>query len=208
MAINSLELARVVGILQGDILQVVDRQTYQGIDVLNVYYYRYILVAPAVDPIYDSFKDAFVNTVISAVKRIQITSLTHVSLDIRNLTNGIDVKSYAINVAGQATTTAGIATPSFLSAGFILRRETGLTRNGYKRIAGIPDSLVDGNTFVMPAADKTAIETALAADLNIGVVTSFEPVIYRKGTASVPGLYNSIGQAQYVGLGTQNSRKS
>lgn len=190
-----------------DVLQVIDFQTYLGRQILNVYYYRYIIITPAVDPVYDSFYAAFKAAVLDNVKLIQLTSLTHTTVQVTNVTNGVDIRSYTVNETGNITSGSGNNLPSFVSAGFIYRRSSLTTRNGYKRIGGLSESFMDGNTFTFPTGAQTAIQNGMALTLQLGLLDAFEPVIYRPATLVDPAVVNSVGVVQFTQVGTQNTRK-
>lgn len=200
-----------MAVADGDLIQIVDFQTYLGQDVLNVYYYRFVVLTGATFAIYSSLADWFQDNVIAAVVAIQNAQLVHNSIEIRNLSNGIDIFTKNIAVAGEDGAGGADAATSFLSVGFKLVRESLVTRNGYKRFAGINEENTSENQFFFPAGAQSAIELVLAGDVVIGLVTSFVPIIVKRPIGSPPVaayLYSDIGSAEYAGhLGTQNTRK-
>lgn len=194
----------------GDLIQVVDNQSYLGQQVLNVYYYRVTNVLGLADGYLEGFSNWFDDTVVEAVRNVQIDTLLHLSREWRNLTNGTDLFTETTVISGQMSLPDSNNSPSYVSAGFMLQRESLLTRNGYKRFAGIPDTMIDGNTWTQPLTEVEAIEAALAADIVISLVTAAEPVIVKRPIV-VPVssyVYSSVGSAQFRGLGTQNTRKA
>lgn len=195
---------------QGDLIQVVDNQLYLGQQVLNVYYYRYIPVAPSVSDYLSALNDVFKNVVLTPVRAMQTIYLEHVSREWKNLSNGVDLFVDGTVLAGTRTGDSSEQEPSFVSAGFILRRESLVTRNGYKRIAGLLSEDINGNSWVGGSTITGNIETALASDLNLGIVPALEPIIVKRPI--VPPvesyLYASIGSASFRGVGTQNTRKA
>jgi len=183
---------------------------YLGQQVLNVYYYRVNGVTPLADPYLEAMSNWFETTVLPAVIAIQSDALSHVSREWRNLTNGADLYTNTSVVPGGISTPSAGNSPSYVSAGFILRRESLVTRNGYKRFAGIPESQIMGNTWVQSPTEIAALEEALASDIFVSLVTIAEPVIVKRPIV-VPVTeydYASIGSAQFRGLGTQNTRKA
>lgn len=194
----------------GDLIQVVDNQLYLAQQVLNVYYYRITSITPLADPYLPTLSDWFEDNVIPAVCDIQADALIHVSREWRNLTNGTDLYTVTEAVPGsQATPTASL-TPSYVSAGFMLQRESLVTRNGYKRFAGIPEHQITGNTWLEDSGVRTALASALASDITVGLATVAEPVIVKR-PIDVPVAeyeYSSIGSAVFRSLGTQNTRKA
>lgn len=194
----------------GDLIQLVDNQSYLGQQVLNVYYYRVTAVLGIADPYLEQLNAWWEDTVLAAVLKVQVDALTHNSREWRNLSNNTDLFSANDVIPGEVSVSDAVSMPSFASLGFLLRRESLVTRNGYKRFAGLPDDAVSGNTWTGSVGDLTGIEVALASDLQIGLVAVAEPVIVKRPiTAPVASYdYASIGSAQFRGIGTQNSRKA
>jgi len=200
-----------VAAVLGDLLKVVDVQTYLGQEVLNIYWYRVTSVTGFLDEGYEAIADWFEDNVIVPVTQIQASALTHTAIRLYNMSNGIDFYEKPIDVDGAQTAAAITLLPSYVSIGFKLVRESLVTRNGYKRIGGLFDGQVDGNNFNIDAAARTDIEEAMAADIVLGVVTTAEPVIVKHPIGSAPiasYLYSSIGSAQMTRVGTQNTRKA
>ena len=194
----------------GDLIQLVDNQLYLGQQVLNVYYYRVTAVAGLADGYLSDLNDYWEPNVLDQVLNIQSDSLDHVSREWRNLTNGADLFVDGSVIPGALAESDASDTPSYVSAGFLLHRESLVTRNGYKRFAGITEAQITGNTYIGNMTHIGLIETALAGDLNIGVIAVAEPVIVKR-PISVPVTsyqYASIGSASFRGLGTQNTRKA
>lgn len=195
---------------QGDLIQIVDRQVYLSEEILNVYYYRYILVTGATNDIYPALADWFEDNVISAVCGVQVDVLIHTELEIRNLTNGVDIYTRPLNTAGDIAENSAGWEPSYVSINIQLVRESLVTRNGSKRFGGLPESSIAGNVYTFPTGAQEDIEGSLAADVMIGSVNTFEPIIVKRPIGSPPVTtyqYSSIGSAQFTRLGTQNTRK-
>jgi len=205
----SPELDKLVVAALGDLIQITDFQEYLEQQVLNVYYYRITSLTGLSDPYLPVLGDWFRDNVVEAVRAIQSPSALHLSRELRNLSNGADLYTDNEVLDGTNTTTGSGNLPSYVSLGFILRRESLVTRNGYKRIAGVIETNVAGNDFQGDLPEIAAIEEALAADIVIGLATVAEPIIVKRPII-VPVEdyeYASIGSAQFRGLGTQNSRK-
>ena len=194
----------------GDLLQLVDNQSYLGQQILNVYYYRVTAIAGIADGYLSLLNDYWETNVLSAIKAIQNDGLSHVSREWRNMTNGVDLFTDGTVILGSNAESDAAQSPSFVSAGFLLQRESLVTRNGYKRFAGLSENLISGNTWVGGTPLLTAIETALAGDLNIGIISSAEPVIVKRPIEApvVSYVYSSIGGASFRSIGTQNTRKA
>lgn len=199
-----------MGVNQGDLIQLIDNQTYLGQQILNVYYYRFIPLTTIADGGLALFNTAWEDVVLSALLPLQVAGLSHVSREWKNLTNGVDLFVDGTVINGSRAGGSSEWAPSFVSAGFILRRESLVTRNGYKRIAGLNSNDVSGNNYVGSSTFITDIEAALAADLNIGIIPSLEPIIVKRPI--VPPVvsydYASIGSASFRSIGTQNTRKA
>ncbi len=191
----------------GDLIRCVDTQSYLGETVLNVYYYRITAVTGAEDGYLDILNTSWEGEVLDNVVKLQISNLLHTQREWRNLSNGVDLMVDATVVPGGRTESS--SAPSFTSYGFMLARESLVTRNGYKRFGGIPDSFIDGNNYVGNAGLITAVESGLAADLMAGITILAEPVIVKRPIETPAGeyLYSSVGSAAFRGIGTQNTRK-
>lgn len=194
----------------GDLIQCIDFQTYLGQQILNVYYFRATPPLGATEPLLSEMNDQFETVVLDKVRAIQVGGLQHTSREWKNLSNGVDLFVDGTVLAGTGAGGAPEYEPSFVSAGFILRRESLVTRNGYKRFAGMNSDNITGNTWVGSMTPITAIEEALASDLSYGLATIAEPIIVKR--PFVPPvdtyLYASIGSASFRGIGTQNTRKA
>jgi hypothetical protein len=203
------EQVQLVAAALGDLIQITDFQTYLEQQVLNVYYYRITSITGLDDTYLPILADWFKDNVLSAVVAPQVPRLEHVSRELRNLSNGADLYTDSEVIPGTNGASAAGDMPSYVSMGFILRRESLVTRNGYKRIAGLSDTNIQGNTIELAGSIIPDIEDALAADIVIGIITVAEPVIVKRPISVPVGAYEyaSIGSAQFRGLGTQNSRK-
>jgi len=200
-----------VALVNGDLVQVTDWQRYLDQTVLNVYYYRFQVISGGTNDIYSTLADWFEDNVIGPVADTQVNILNHELISVRNLTNGLDIFEKVIDVDGQVTPSTGQYAPSFVTWSYKLVRESLATRNGAKRYAGVPDELYAGNTPSISSTLTDAVEDALAADVVLGLVNTFEPIILKKPVGSPPFasyVYSSIGDAQFMGLGTQNTRKA
>lgn len=193
----------------GDLLQLIDNQVYLGQQILNVYYYRVVSITGLADGYLSAINGYWEEQVLESILQIQASQLEHVSREWKNLSNGIDLFVDGTVIPGESVHSDSALLPSFISAGFILRRESLATRNGYKRFAGLSDTDVDGNEWTGTATQITDIEEALAADLTGGLVSIVEPVIVKRPIDPPVSsyVYSSVGSASFRGIGTQNTRK-
>lgn len=178
--------------------------------MLNVYYYRVTAALGLTGDYLSQLNDDWQDIVGDAVRDIQNDGVSHNSREWRNLTNGTDLFTDSTIFVGQNGTVETRRMPSYVSAGFMLQRESLVTRNGYKRFAGIDDADVTGNVWTIDPAKITAVESALASDLSLGLATAAEPIIVKR-PFDVPVasyVYASIGGASFRSLGTQNTRKA
>jgi len=199
-----------VAAVLGDLIQLVDNQSYLGQQVLNVYYYRVTATLGLADPYLADLDSYWEDNVLDPIIQVQVDALAHNSREWRNVSNGTDLFVNSTVVNGANDVTDATLLPSYVSLGFLLQRESLATRNGYKRFAGLQDTFVEGNTWTGSPTSIINIETALAGDLNIGLLSVAEPVIVKR-PISVPVtsyVYSSIGSCSFRGLGTQNTRKA
>lgn len=194
----------------GDLLQLVDNQSYLGQQILNVYYYRVTATLGLADPYLSDLNSYWEDNVLDPIIQIQGDGLVHQSREWRNISNGTDLFVESTAVPGANSVAESSELPSYVSLGFLLQRESLATRNGYKRFAGLTENFVEGNTWTGSTTSIDNIETALAGDLNIGILAVAEPVIVKRPIVVPVGsyIYSSIGSASFRGLGTQNTRKA
>lgn len=137
-------------------------------------------------------------------------------VEIRNLSNPLEVfiAPPAVDVTGAIT---GDCLPPYASWGFIYRRVSTLTRNGYKRFAGVPESMqvngiptagaattLNASAVFFSSAQPYTLESATAApDVEITLL----PEIVRKNEVGAMTLHQPVLTVQFRSIGTQNSRK-
>ena len=195
-----------------DIIVIRDFQTLFQQQILNVYTLR--VVSFSGNPGYDLLLEGFEERVVNLVRSLQCPDLVHTRLEVDNLTNGLEFASLDINAPG--TNTCANPSPPFVSVGIRLARATKLTRNGYKRYAGIDESnYTDG---VLTSASQNAWQANVADVLATGIGPSsssaqfvFESVIV--GRVPVTGAYdlNRVNEVTSAvvqpNVTTQNTRK-
>lgn len=105
---------------------------------------------------------------------------------------------------------SGDCCPPTICWDFTLLRGGAGERNGYKRFAGVPESLqLNGVGTSGAIINNNAFAPHLAASLTI-VAEVYAPVIRRTKVHKVnknPPVYYTTASATYAGIGTQNSRK-
>lgn len=198
-----------MAIATGDLLQFVDKQVFLSQEILNVYYYRYFAVVGVGVEAYEELADDWVDNILTPIRLIQSTILDHTTLEIRNLTNGLDVYEATVNLNGGVSSTEDTVRSSFEAASFKLQRGSLATRNGAKRFAGLPESMWSGNTYSGDPDLITDVRAALARNLQIGLVDVAAPVIVHRPipVPADPYIYSTVVGVSFSGIGSQNTRK-
>lgn len=204
----------------GDIVQVTANQNYAGQLVQNVFMYRMTALPEQDDfPNWYEYIAARFNVAVGIPMRgMQSNQITHTVYGVKNLTNGIDFFDKAINVAGSLD---GPYATSFAAINFILRRTTGVTRNGSKRVGGLNEAATEGNNITVAPLVLAAVEEAFSAPLvtSDAIPVEFaEPVIVgRTEELNEDGdlVYvldlskiNPISSASATAASTQRTRKA
>ena len=200
-----------MGANTGDLLQVTDFQSYLGEVCLNVYYYRWFS-APALGTEYlEAIWDEVRSEVIDQVVKLQVEQVVHTNLQVKNLSNGVDFYEDDPVRTGLIDAPDSEILPSYVALGFKLIRDSLVTRNGSKRVVGVPEGNVSGNTYVGAGIDIEDVENAFVAQLEVGIVTVAAPVIVKRPIPTPAGtsyLYSSVNGCAFTGMSTQNTRKA
>lgn len=199
--------------LPGNIIQLKAAQTYLSQSILNVFYYEVVALDEGVT--LEHVLTTFTGFWTTNIKPLQVTGCVLATLEAKDLSNGIDIASRSVNVAGSLT---GDGVPSFVTLSFRLNRTTGLTRHGQKRFAGCSEAAIIGNDLsggVLTAANAAAV--AMAGGLLSDSGTNdheLKPVIIGR-TLQQDGSYelditkvNDVQSAQYVRVSTQTTRRA
>lgn len=191
----------------GDVVEMRDVQTYQGVNVNNVYHYR--INAIGTGTLGQRVLEIFTLRLWPRIILLQHESLSHdavVWVNLNNLTEfGTEVPAPAVTGSLQQE-----ANVSFNAIKIRLNRETRLTRNGFKRIGGLDEAVTTGNT-INPAfaADAALMGTEMGVNQTIGGWI-FQPVIYGRETGppnNLPIRVNNVVAGITVGVTSQSSRK-
>lgn len=193
----------------GDLIQIDAVGTYYGVECHNIFYYRITNITGLGDAGYEDMIDWFLAGVIAQVQGIQNVNYTYIRIELKNLSNGVDLVIRNITPGTRSGTVTGEGLPSYVTYGFKLNRESLVTRNGYKRFSGVSEGQGSGNAYTPPTANITNLTGELAADWIFGVVNTAEPVIVKRPILVPAGAYqySSIGSASFRGIGSQNTRK-
>ncbi len=201
------KLVSVMAAVLGDLIRCIDYQSYLGQTVLNVYYFHFDVITGAGGTYLESMNAAFVDDILPPILAVQADAVDHTHRDWMNLSNMLDIFSDDTLLSGVLT---GQEINSFTSLGFLLRRSSGATRNGYKRFAGLTEDRCLGNVYTFGAGEQAAIEAALASPLTVGIIQYGSPVIVKRPIANPAGAYvfSNVADAAFRGIGTQNTRKA
>jgi hypothetical protein len=171
--------------------------------VLNVFHYA---SATFSDPIGD-FMSAFDAQVAAAIQTVLSVDMVLTGVEAQEVKGGSSFGSLPIIRPGPQS---GDCLPPFVSFDFTLVRGGALERNGYKRVAGVPEAL-QANGIVTGAA-LTAL--GLVADAMFDDITTatdtWVPVIQRKRVNHLsvsPIQYWTVSSVIFSKIGSQNSRK-
>ena len=194
----------------GDLLQIIDNQRYLDQDLMNVYYYRYSSTPTLDNTIYSELADDFQSIIVDGMLPLQVDTLEHVTIEIKNLSNGVDVFTKSVNVFGALGAPLADCLPSYMALSWRLIRDSLVTRNGSKRIAGLQENMVEGNTFVGNMTDVDGFTSALESPLHAGILEVAFPIIVKRPIVVPSGtsyVYSSVSSVLFNGLSTQNTRK-
>lgn len=193
-----------------DLLQVTIESELQAQQMLNVYYYRVLEGYSLNDEITGGeVLDELIAQLITPVRAFQHEDVDYRSIEVRNLSNGIEFVERPLAVSGQITG-GGDCLPAFVTVAFSLIRSTLLTRNGRKSYSGIPEAAVDGFSVNLGGTAETDTADGLKAIIVQGGTPTLRPVIVKRPIPASPFdqyVYSFVSDALFLGLGTQNTRK-
>lgn len=205
----------------GDVYMMTDFQTFFNQQVINVYFYR----MTALDGGFAAAQ-AVVNSWNSQVRilvaSLQNPTLVHNRYQCINLFNAGEFYDVLDSDPGTA---AGAALSPFFAVGFGAPRINALIRASKRRLAGLNEESLSGNTLI-PGAITTANNIAAAFNANLVNVpvmggNEFQPVAVKRIKYTTPGgstayrlpetilelVYRPITNWAFERVTTQNSRK-
>lgn len=137
----------------GDIIQGTFKHTLLGQQIINVGYWE--VEAPSDgDLVLFTIGDEFVTDYVANVMANLATGLTFNSLELLNLTDGLE---FADIPSGATGSVAGSPLPAFNAMTVKLNRATRLTRNGSKRIAGLLEQNTEDGVIILTSAERQEI---------------------------------------------------
>ena len=197
----------------GDYVVIRDYQTLFQQQVLNTYTLRIASFTGA--STYQNMLEAFEQTVVAAVTPLQVPDLVHTRLEVDNLTNGLEFAAVDISVPGTSTPTD--PSPPMVAVSIRMTRATKITRNGYKRYAGLHEGQYSEGVLNAGALTPWQANVANLIGAPFGYTSGtiysfgFEPVIIGRDTAT--GAYDLSRVNEVTGavvqpnVTTQNTRK-
>lgn len=198
----------------GDILQITDVQTLFGQTCLNVYFFELTELGSAVG--YEDIATAFNSHIIQSAEVIQHDGLVHIGINIKNLSNGLDIYDLAINQPGNV---AANGSTSYEALAFRLVRSTAATRHGAKRIGGIPDdAVINNNLAAAYTTNVNTLATRMGQPLEVDAGGDEDfiaiPVIVGRFPQGDPNageldlsVINPVSMGTFIRPSSQNSRK-
>lgn len=199
-----------MGVALGDLLQFTAYQEFLGEQMLNVFYYRWFSVPAPDNVIYDELGDDFVDSVIAAMRGVQVQQVEYTKLQIKNLSNGIDFSERDLDLTGVISASDDNLEPSFMALAWQLVRDSLVTRSGSKRVGGLIEGSIAGNEFVGSMTQIDPITSAFQYQLHAGLVAVAAPVIVKRPIPVPAGssyVYSSVADVIFKGVSTQNTRK-
>lgn len=187
------------------IVQLTHVQNYLGQVMTNRYFYRTSLTINV--PVLEELMDEFNAEIVPLVKRLQHTSVQHISIDTFEV-EGIIFATLGISGTGLNT---GQEAASWNALSFKLQRTNGSTKSGGKRIGGLSEANIAGNVVDPDPNYLGWIDDYAQAVDNVLSTTSgtWSPVLVRfdpnnPGTVLADQL---IAGCSFSRLSTQNTRK-
>lgn len=202
----------------GDFIQLIAEQTMTNIEgpIINNWSFE-VLSITAPQPFINiaTFLEAwYVENFLPPILAMQSTSLSHVLLRWNNYSNFVTdflVQPLTTPVTGNVAIEFN---NSAVAWSFELVRTTRITRNGSKRIGGVPESFVANNVPVAAATAAAAavvdllenippIDLAAAGTMQLQLVIPKTPI----APTTLPSVFNTVSEVVFRGVGSQNSRK-
>jgi len=148
------------------------------------------------------------------IRVMQSSSITHTVLRWNNYSNYVTDFLVQALPPGNSGQQISDFSSSAAAWSFELNRQTRVTRNGSKRIPGLPDILSINNaptaTAITLSEDVIAmletippIDLAAGGEIQLALVIPKTPV----APATIPTIFNNVTGVTFRGVGSQNSRK-
>lgn len=159
-----------------------DFQTYEGEEILNVYFFQDLLLASIAQNVVESFESGFLPKVVG----IQTSNVVHVKLDAVNLADPANFYEKVISSAG---TTTSDPLPAHDAVNYSLRINSRALRPGSKRYCGIAEEYTTKN-LVTNSGYIALLETLRGQQSDIllsGILETFQPIVVKRVKYLPPG---------------------
>lgn len=192
----------------GDVFQLTLKASYLGQSISNVFFY-YMSVATSSNPYAAALANLFVDEVLSSIAAFQSDQLVYSEIYCVNVGTPLDMVVLPLSETGAIDAELDTLLPSYIAAKFRFTRSGAGQRYGYKRFAGLNDTLVNGN---IASAAMTAFGLTCASNLDDPLIggsgTTLNPFVASRPITLgvIPSGYIPQG-CQFSGITTQNSRK-
>lgn len=175
-----------------------------GQRIASVYYYQ---VTGPLDPTDGAaiLAPQWYLNVVGTGCAVQADALNYDSWLVENIDN---LAEFSEEQSANPGLVASDCEPAYVAWGFRLRRLTRDSRNGQKRLPGVPSaSILNGVAVAGVMAALTAFATQYGTDITVGGAT-YSPIIFRRPDPTFPiGVPFRSDGADYIRVTTQNSRK-
>jgi len=170
----------------GDLFEVVDVQSLQGQDILNIYYYMNVNVEYSSDDL----AEWWIAQVLPDIANAQSPDLQHTEVRVRNLFDASDIATQITGNYGELVTSPAETLPRHDAYSFTLYGPGNTTRPGGKRIAGLVETMQTDGVHV---GGVLAVLDTLAARLaeyilNDSSVAAFRPTIVARVKEVIGGV--------------------
>lgn len=189
----------------GQMYQVKVFHKYDTEDMINVYYYEQVGATTGGPNDAHGLANAMIDIVFQTERLIVSNHVVFDRVEAICLSNDLDfwTELFDANTFGAV---ASEALPPFVAWDFKLVRETRASRNGRKRIGGVPESFQNKGVVVLGAAADAVNDHAATLGGSIASISfggTWVPKIYRWNPEAIFGV---VG-CDYVKITSQNSRK-
>ena len=188
-----------------DCLELTLYQRYAStVEVRNILHYVVQAVGTSEE---EGLVNAFIAGVLSDMRAVQSSAVTHYKMTVLNLTDGLSFADVILSPT-QSGLLAGECLPPHDAWAFRKNRLSRTTRSGQFRVCGIPEGAqANGIASATITDDLATLADSLADTLSDGVGGSYAPCIVRKTLAGGVDTINGVLSVEYTAVSTQNTRK-
>jgi hypothetical protein len=192
----------------GDHYQLLDRQVMNDKVIFNAFHYLQTAGSGGAE----ECALAYIDYVLPDMIVIQSTALEHLYIEVINLDNVTDYSTVDLTT-GNVGTASGDYLPPFVTWTFKMTRVERGHHNGRKSVSGVTEGQQEnGQPNSGTVASVNALANTMASPIFYGG-SYWSPQIYRAPNSIKPdytnaAAYYSIGGGFFVGISSQNSRKS